>query len=109
MIERIERWAVRRVTARALARLPVLDKNKILEGLAVEEDTPLVRAVLSIAAGREQEARENCSVQGQTDQDLRFNSGKLADAVEFQEDLIATMREANLRKRGGGGEEVNSE
>jgi hypothetical protein len=36
----------------------------------------------------------------QSDEDLRFNSGKLADAVEFQEELIALVAKANEAKKG---------
>ncbi len=98
MIKLIERWIIKRITERALKRIGVMEKDKILEGLSAAGEKTL-NAILSVAAGREQEAREFCSVRGQTADDLRFNSGKLADAVEFQEELIALVKRANERKQ----------
>ena len=98
MIGMIERWIVKRVTERALKRIGVLEKDKILEGLGTADESSL-NAVLSVAAGREQEAREYCAVRGQSNEDLRYNSGRLADAVEFQEELIALVKRARERKR----------
>lgn len=94
----IERLMISRTASRVLARLPVMDKKAILEALGRNDEDPALRAVLSIAAGREQEAREFCSVRGQSDADLRFNSGKLADAIEFQEELIALIKKAREQK-----------
>jgi len=96
----IERWVMGRVADRALKRVGVMEKGKILEALGAGEESPLVKAVLNLAAGREQEAREMCSMRVQSAEDLRFNSGKLADAVEFQEELIALVTKASQAKKG---------
>lgn len=93
----IERLILRRVTEEALTRIGVMNKNKLLEALG-RTDELVLNAVLSVASGREQEAREMCSVRGQTTEDLRYNSGKLADASEFQEELIALVKRAKERK-----------
>lgn len=94
----IERWVMRRVTSRAMARVGVMDAQKILEPLGRAGADGVVMAVLNVAAGREQEARELCSVRGQSSEDLRYNSGKLADAIEFQKELIALMGKAEKNK-----------
>jgi hypothetical protein len=99
-MKRIERWVMGRVADRALKRVGVMEKGKILEALGAGEESPLVKAVLNLAAGREQEAREMCSMRVQNAEDLRFNSGKLADAVEFQEELIALVTKASQAKKG---------
>lgn len=98
MIKIIERWAIRRIVERTLERIGVLDEKKIQEGLSAASDDTM-KAILSFASGREQEAREFCSVRGQTADDLRFNSGKLADAIEFQEELIALVKDARAGKQ----------
>jgi hypothetical protein len=78
-----------------------MDSQKLLEALGSAsspqggEEAPVIRAVLHVAAGREEEAREMCSARGQSDADLRYNSGKLADAIEFQEELIALVKKAS--------------
>ena len=95
MTRMLERWVLRRVAGRVERRMPYLDKKKLMEALAVPEGSPLLVAVMNVALGREQEAREMCSVRGQSNEDLRFNSGKLNDAIEFQEELIALVRKAN--------------
>jgi len=101
MMKWLERWVMNRVADRALKRVGVMPKGKILETFGRGEDDPLVGAVLNVAAGREQESREYCSVRGQSNEDLRYHSGKLADAVEFQEDLIALVNKAKKQKQAG--------
>lgn len=95
-----EKLAMRAATRRALARVGVMESPKILEALSLAGTETVTEAVLNVAAGREEEARELCSVRGQSDADLRFNSGKLADAIEFQEELIALVEKARALKRG---------
>ncbi len=94
----IERIVMRRITEKTLKRIGVMDKDKLLEALSAANAQTL-DAVLSVASGREQEAREFCAVRGQSADDLRYNSGKLADAVEFQEELIALIKRAKERKQ----------
>jgi hypothetical protein len=77
-----------------------MPQEKILEALGGKESAAAVEAVLNLAAGREQEARELCSARGQSSDDLRFNSGKLWDAMEFQEELIQLVDKANRLKQG---------
>lgn len=97
----LERWVMGQVADRTLKRVGVMPKEKMLEALGRGEEDPLVGAVLNVAAGREQEARELCSVRGQSNEDLRYHSGKLADAIEFQEDLIALVDKAKKAKQMG--------
>jgi len=84
-------------------KAPQISAEKLLEYFAVDPETPLLKAVLAVLAGREEERKEEIMLANLTDSQRALCAGGLKEAAEAQEEIINLVKKGNEAKKGRPG------
>jgi hypothetical protein len=92
----------RKLEQEIMVRIPELSKDKLLEGMAVDPENPLLVSIMHVLKGMEEIAKENVSVARQDPHEKAHYGGAIAALGEAQERIADLVVQANKRKRGEG-------
>jgi len=89
----------RRTIRMMVERTPVISEEKLEEMLAVDEETPVLKAILYVLKGLEEYKTELTMVKAATDRERAFDAGGGAALADAQEKIIEIVKEGNVKKR----------
>jgi len=89
----------RRTIRMMIERTPTIDKEKLEEMLAVDEETPVLKAILYVLKGLEEYAVEQTIIRGMEGMARAYSAGEAFALGDAQERIIEIAQEGNRKKR----------
>jgi len=89
----------RRTLRMMIERTPTISKEKMEEMLAVDEELPVLKAILYVLKGLEEYTVEQMILRGTEDRARAYDAGAAAALADAQERIIEIVQEGNRKKR----------